>query len=445
MSGDSEAVFNAAHRAVLGAGKHLVYVCPPAAWAVTPLFAAVNAPVEEPHEPGVIRTLVFTNSTAEADDLRIALAKTSFEALHVVTGCRRAERKLRGGGAKPLQHLAAAGPDIMELVGRAALKLDRVSRIVLLWPELSLPGQHEALDTILAETSNAQRLIVTSDPTGLADFLERHARRAPLAVFSSPPEQPCGEVRYAFTDPAHRRTCAVAVLDVTNQPQTLIWDPGTGADLSDLDLCSDVQLHHGSATPEDAGSNDLAIAMDLPSGEILATLQAAAKEVVVLLRPTQLQYLERLTHPTTPLRLPSEVDRARDQAAALRARVRDQVARNDWGGQLMAIEPLLAEFDPTVIAAAVLAGIPQAPAAPATGTWTRVRISSGRTDQIRPGDVVGMLLNSVGLRRADVGRIDVRDRFTLVEVRPTDAERVVRELSGASIRGSRVVASLDHK
>jgi hypothetical protein len=439
-------VFNAAHRAVLGAGKHLVYVCPPAAWAVTPLFAAVDAPDEAPSEPGAVSTLVVANSTAEADDLRVALTKTSFGALHVVTGCGRAERKLRGGtGAEPPQHLAATGPDIMELVGRAALKLDRVSRIVLLWPELSLAGQHDTLDTILAETSSAQRLIITSDPAGLADLLERHARRAPVAVFSSPPQQPSGEVRYAITDPAHRRTCAVAVLDVTNQPKTLVWDPGTLADLSDLDLNSDVRVCRGLGPPEDVGSHDLAIAMDLPSGEILQTLQAAVKEVVVLLRPTQLQYLERLAQPATALPLPSEVDRARDQAAALRAQVRDQVARNDWGGQLMAIEPLLAEFDPTVIAAAVLAGVQHTPAAPATATWTRVRISAGRTDQIRPGDVVGMLLNSVGLRRADVGRIDVRDRFTLVEVRPTDAERVVRELNGASIRGSRVGARLDHK
>jgi len=70
-------------------------------------------------------------------------------------------------------------------------------------------------------------------------------------------------------------------------------------------------------------------------------------------------------------------------------------------------------------------------------------VSAGRRERLRAGDLVGALLNAVGLAKDDVGRIEIREGFALVDVRADEAERAVRGLNGATLRGSRIVARLD--
>jgi ATP-dependent RNA helicase DeaD len=80
-----------------------------------------------------------------------------------------------------------------------------------------------------------------------------------------------------------------------------------------------------------------------------------------------------------------------------------------------------------------------------TAAWVRVFVTAGRKDHARPADLVGALVNGVGLAKDHVGKIEIRDAFSLVEVRADDAERAVRGLTGATIRGKRIAARLDRK
>jgi ATP-dependent RNA helicase DeaD len=59
---------------------------------------------------------------------------------------------------------------------------------------------------------------------------------------------------------------------------------------------------------------------------------------------------------------------------------------------------------------------------------------------VRAGDLVGALVNEAGLPRNAIGRIDLRDGFTLIEIRADEAERAQRGLTGISLRGKRVSA-----
>ena len=120
--------------------------------------------------------------------------------------------------------------------------------------------------------------------------------------------------------------------------------------------------------------------------------------------------------------------------------------------ELLAVEPLLDEFDPALVAAAALAGAPTSRpegADPGTGpdtaaaTWTRLFVTVGHRDLVKPGDVLGALMTAADLQRTDVGRIEVKERFSLVEVRPTIADRAIRNLTGEQIRGRRVTVRLD--
>jgi hypothetical protein len=55
------------------------------------------------------------------------------------------------------------------------------------------------------------------------------------------------------------------------------------------------------------------------------------------------------------------------------------------------------------------------------------------------------LVNGAGLARDHVGKIEIRDAFSLVDVRADDADRAVRGLTGATIRGKRIAARPDRK
>jgi vacuolar-type H+-ATPase subunit B/Vma2 len=59
---------------------------------------------------------------------------------------------------------------------------------------------------------------------------------------------------------------------------------------------------------------------------------------------------------------------------------------------------------------------------------------------VRPADIVGALLNGVGLPKDHVGRVDIKDGVTVVEVRMDDAARAVSELSRLAVRGRSLAA-----
>jgi ATP-dependent RNA helicase DeaD len=69
---------------------------------------------------------------------------------------------------------------------------------------------------------------------------------------------------------------------------------------------------------------------------------------------------------------------------------------------------------------------------------TRLFVGAGRAAGMRPGDLVGAITNEAGLRGADVGAIQIAEGFSLVEVPESDADRVIRALRGATIRGQKV-------
>jgi len=57
--------------------------------------------------------------------------------------------------------------------------------------------------------------------------------------------------------------------------------------------------------------------------------------------------------------------------------------------------------------------------------------------------LVGALIKEVGLEKAQIGRIDMRESFALVEVVPAAAEAVARRMTGVMVKGKRVAARMD--
>ncbi len=431
-------------RAALAAKKSLVYVCPPAPWAAGSLFAAFP-PAEA--RPATLILVPWDSAGVQLATAYHSLAHLG--PLHPATGVARAQRLLAAG---QICSLIATLPEALDLVRRSALKLEGLARVVIGWPEqLLAAGLGPWLDTLLADASAVQRIVLTADEAPLADFLERHARRAPVGWAARLPERPVGPARYAVADPARRVTAARAVLDVLDPQRAIVWDPDPNASVRWADLLAIEGVSLGPGTAEiapGAEPADLAIAADLPSADVLVALRGAAREVVVLLDAPQLPYLQRLAAPLDAVRLQGAAERARDRLTQLRREVRERLAAGPPLSELLALDSLFDEHDPALVAAALLSlgrAAPPTGAPPDATAWVRVHVNAGRRDQLRPGDLVGVLLNAVGLVKEDIGRIELREGFTLVDVRAEEAERAVRGLTGTTVRGRRIAARLDRR
>jgi len=341
---------------------------------------------------------------------------------HAVTGLSRTASLLKEGR---VGILAGAPADLAALVANSVLKLDSVDTIVLAWPESFVPE----LDALLAEAPQARRVILSWNPTSLDAFFERHARR-PEIVGDLPLDdvgQPLGPVtsaRYAIVSTGRKRVRDV--LDALRAVRPYVWS--------------------GGAIEAPAEPPDAVVAALLPTRNELRQLAAIGQPTVLALTP-QLPYFRSIAT-LTPLPLPSPADRAQDRNAQLRAQIAARLRQGDVDAELAVLAPLFEEHAPAMVAGALLA-ISRLPAAvseqpvEAQPTWARVFVTVGTKDRASAKDLVGALIKEAGLQKGQIGRIDVRETFSLVDVATAVMNQAVQRLSGVSIRGRRVTARPD--
>jgi len=366
--------------------------------------------------------------------------------VHAVTGLTHTAQLLKQG---TVAILAGAPKDLAALVARSALKLDAIETIVLAWPETLVAGEHAVtLDTLLAEAPHARRIVLSWNPGALGDFLERHARRAevvgdlPLDA-DGRPLSPVGPARYAIVAPSRHAAALRDALDVLHAVRPMVWDGKREA---------------GSGKcPSDDPPYDALVCTTLPTRAEFAELSRVGP-LVVLVAAAQLAYLKSIAAPLTPLRLPAAADRAVDRAEALRAQVAERLERGDVDAELAVLGALFERFDPAEVAAAVLAlqretgsglalqretGSGKREAAlplSAPAGWVKVFVNVGKKDRASAKDLVGALIKEVGLTKEQLGKIDMRETHSLVEVAAGAVERAVKGLTGVTIRGRRVGA-----
>lgn len=112
------------------------------------------------------------------------------------------------------------------------------------------------------------------------------------------------------------------------------------------------------------------------------------------------------------------------------------------------VESLLERFTAAEVAAAALLLLDRdsgakpaamrggsAAAAAVPESWVRLFVSAGQRDELGPGDILGAITNESGLDGKRVGRIDVRESHSLVEVYQSDAKKVIGALNGTTLGG----------
>ena len=64
----------------------------------------------------------------------------------------------------------------------------------------------------------------------------------------------------------------------------------------------------------------------------------------------------------------------------------------------------------------------------------KLRISAGKQKKIRTGDVVGALCSVEGITQVDIGVVDIRDRYTYVEIFNHKGQKIIQDLNGKTIK-----------
>ena len=73
---------------------------------------------------------------------------------------------------------------------------------------------------------------------------------------------------------------------------------------------------------------------------------------------------------------------------------------------------------------------------------TRLYVSIGRDDGVRPADLVGAIANEAKIPGNSIGAIELYDKFSFVDVPSNHAERVLKSLKRTTIRSQKVTVSL---
>jgi ATP-dependent RNA helicase DeaD len=150
-----------------------------------------------------------------------------------------------------------------------------------------------------------------------------------------------------------------------------------------------------------------------------------------------------------PFVLPEAAARARGREDSLREELRAILATGQFSRELIALEPLLSDHDGAEVAAAALRLLdmerskPQPPTSVAVQPMTRLYLNVGSMDNVRPGDLVGAITSEAGISKAEMGKVDVRERHSTVEVATSVANNVVSKITGVMIRNRRVLAHVD--
>lgn len=432
---------------VAARGNNLVFVAPPSpAWAAPVLGGLLER--LGAHRQGPALAL----GPPEAVDEWARVAARAAEG----TGLRVAAAHVPGRLTRLLKsdavHLAFTTPDTAhELVRRAALKLDSLAAVLLLWPE-AWAGD-ELLATLLQDVpKDTQRIVVTADVAAAAPTVERYCWRAPVVDVLGPDWT--GSPPTVRSTPVPWRDRLDAMGDLVEQldpASVAVWTAGS----DDHDAITRALAAWGIDAAVTTGVPDpasLIIAYDFPVPARLREL-ADRGEVILLIPPGTEAYAARLTPHRRPVHARGALEQARGELTATRRAIADALERGPEPASFSAIAPLLERHEATAVAAALLelwngarAGAPPPPPATSPGgdASAKIWVGLGKRDGITPSDLVGALVKEIGLPRESVGRVELKDSFSLIELKGVpDAERVAEQMAGKTIRRKRVVARVD--
>ncbi len=75
------------------------------------------------------------------------------------------------------------------------------------------------------------------------------------------------------------------------------------------------------------------------------------------------------------------------------------------------------------------------PGSPKPQAWVRLFLSLGSRDGAGPGDILGAITGEAQVDGSKVGRIEIQDTYSIVEVDQTVARSIIEAMNGITVKG----------
>lgn len=361
----------------------------------------------------------------------------------------------------------------LEAVQTSELKLDALLSVVIVdAAELFGLGDGAALETFIGLIpKDAQRVLTSATLEGAVQtFIDAHVRKA-LTVPPRPAVTPrdgagaesLGQIGYMLIEARAKDDTLARLLESVQEDALVYVRNALRAERVREELVARGMSVDVRPFEDAAGSASRVISYDVPfTVEQIRSIHAEGGTVLVT--PAERAHFRRLAA-EAPFTVKQRRARVMDvgDIETFRAALRTALQNEDLAAQLLVLEPLMEEAAPAEIAAALSAllrrrapaAVPvsaaaqaatgTAPAQASAGGFTRLFVSVGARDNIRPGDIVGAITGEANIKGDQVGRVDIRESFSVVEVAAPVAERVIRALNGTTMRGRSLRVDFDRK
>ena len=463
---------------IVSKGNNLVIAAAPGSG----LLVSWAVPILEQLDPegDKVGALVLTATPETADRLGESIARLSIVTGHSVAAL---------GSAWSLPHharIVLGTPEaVLQEAAKGDLDLSSVESFVLDQAQLlerlgTLDQVEQVMDFIPAEAQRVVSSLHTSKST--TDFISRHFRRAvKIPSTASTPAPKRGQVRFRVSSGQKEETAlAIAAEMLADQAiRHLLFFCRSEDGAADL---GDYLTLHGflAGAPGDTsvpiwlGVDALAarasadgidgvsvVSCDVPvDPDSLDRRHGISPDSVVIVLPRELAHLKSIGKTTgyetvpfpPPAAAPSSLQQLRDS-------IESAIKQVDSEAYLSVLEPLFERYDLTEVASAALALFRQSahqakqPDSPParrsshepvpTPLWAKLFLSVGERDGLTPGDMLGAIAGESGVDGSSVGKIDIQESHSVVEVHDTVAHQVIKALNGTSICGRAVRADFD--
>lgn len=420
-------------------GHNLVAITPPSPVYATPALAGL---LGRAGENARALLLCPANQLDEWGALLHRLVGPSGVRVQVAHGTSRVMRQLR---ANAVDVVVASPETALTLVSRSALSMESIAGLVLAWPESWL--EDESLTPLMQDLpKETQRIIYTAESGRAGDLVERYAWKALTVQAPDWEGSPAGPVRTVSVSWARRVQALADLVELLDPTSLAIWTVDGSYHAA---IAQTVGLHEPEVrvVTGDAPTAGTIIAFDLPTLGRLRQLVGAG-EVVLLVPPGTESYVARIAAPRRPLQLPGLVDSAASAAGAQRSAIVRTIEGGKLDRSLLTLAPLFERHDPAAVAAALFelwssSAQVAAPVPADVPAVSKIYVGVGKKDGATANDLVAVLTKELRVERGKIGRIELRDAYSLIEIPAQDAEKVATGLNGAMVRRKRVTARVD--
>ena len=361
--------------------------------------------------------------------------------------------------------IVASAEKLLGAIEGSSIKLEDIEAVVVdgLSTIVQLTGA-KALETIFATLPReGQRVFVSNEfDDDLRKFAESHARKAltfpprPAVEDRTERAESTMKIRYLVATDARKSDQIARIARKTSGPITVLVRGTATARQAERELrARGFDAHAFTYTDfKRSASSGAVFGYDAPFTVEQITDNLHDGDLVVAER-SELPHLKNIAaDANVQLEAASVPASDTDSLDAFRNEIRKAAREEDIAAQMLVLEPLFEEFSAEEIAAAAAALLrakrpvkteASGGAREGTKTWSRLFFSVGERDGVRPADVVGAITGESGIKGDEVGRVEIRDTFSVVEIMSDVADKVIRALNGTTMKSRALRVDYDRK